>query len=85
MSKSSKFSQEIRKCAVRLVGEKRAEYLSMWAAIESIARKIGCVLQPRNCFGTPTSLLTKYADQMSTAVMSSGSPKATRQVEPSPR
>jgi transposase len=43
MSKSSKFSPEVRERAVRLVQEHRGEYASLWAAVESIAPKIGCV------------------------------------------
>ena len=43
MSKSSKFSPEVRERAVRMVQEQRGEYPSLWAAIESIARKICCV------------------------------------------
>jgi transposase-like protein len=43
--KSNRFSPEIRERAVRMVQEHRGEYTSMWAAIESIAPKIGCVAQ----------------------------------------
>jgi transposase-like protein len=35
----------VRERAVRLVQEHRGEYPSLWAAIESIAPKIGCVPQ----------------------------------------
>jgi transposase-like protein len=45
MKKSSKFSPEVRERAVRMVHEQRGEYPSLWAAIESIAPKIGCVPQ----------------------------------------
>lgn len=45
MKKSNKFSPEVRERAVRLVQEHRGEYPSLWAAIESIAPKIGCVAQ----------------------------------------
>ena len=48
MSKNNKFSPEVRERAVRLVQEHRDEYRSVWAAVESIAPKIGC---------TPTTLL----------------------------
>jgi transposase-like protein len=40
-----KYSPEVRERAVRLVQEHRGEYPSLWAAIESIAPKIGCVPQ----------------------------------------
>lgn len=43
MSNQSKFSPEVCEHAVRLVQEHRSEYLSLWATIESIAPKIGCV------------------------------------------
>ena len=43
MNKSNKFSPEVRERAVRLVQEHRGEYSSLWAAVESIAPKIGCV------------------------------------------
>ena len=45
MSKSNKFSPEVRERAVRMVQEHRGEYPSLWAAVESIAPKIGCVPQ----------------------------------------
>lgn len=48
MKKPPKFSPEVRERAVRMVQEPRADYLSLWAAIESIAPKIGCVLQTLN-------------------------------------
>ena len=43
MKKSNKFSPEVRERAVRLVQEHRAEYPSLWATVESIAPKMGCV------------------------------------------
>jgi transposase-like protein len=45
MNKLKKFSPEVRERAVRMVQEHRGEYPSLWAAIESIAPKIGCVAQ----------------------------------------
>ena len=48
MTKTSKFSPEVRERAVRMVQEHRGEYPSLWAAIESIAPKIGCVPQTLN-------------------------------------
>ena len=48
MKKTNKFSPEVRERAVRLVQEHRGEYPSLWAAIESIAPKIGCVPQTLN-------------------------------------
>ena len=49
MSKQLKqFSPEVRERAVRMVREHRNEYPSLWATIESIAPKIGCVPQTLN-------------------------------------
>ena len=45
MNKSNKFSPEVKERAVRLVQEHRGEYPSLWAAVQSIAPKIGCVPQ----------------------------------------
>ena len=43
--KSNRFSPEVHERAVRMVQEHRGEYPSQWAAIESIALKIGCAPQ----------------------------------------
>lgn len=48
MRKSTKFSPEVRERAARMVQEHRGEYPSLWAAIESISAKIGCVPQTLN-------------------------------------
>ena len=45
MNKSNNFSPEVRERAVRMVQDHRGEYPSLWAAVESIAPKIGCVPQ----------------------------------------
>ncbi|WP_088179103.1 IS3 family transposase [Azonexus hydrophilus] len=45
MKKSTKFSPEVRERAVRMVFESRGDHGSQWAAIESIAPKIGCSAQ----------------------------------------
>ena len=42
---SPKFSAEVRERAVRMVLEHRGEHASQWAAIVSIAAKIGCTAQ----------------------------------------
>ena len=44
-NKSNGFSPKVRERAVRMVQEHRGEYQSLWAAIESISAKIGCVPQ----------------------------------------
>jgi transposase-like protein len=43
--KQNKYSPEVRDRAVRMVQEHRDDYPSLWAAVESIASKIGCVPQ----------------------------------------
>lgn len=42
MRKSPKYSPEIVERSVRMVLESQGQYESQWAAIESIASKIGC-------------------------------------------
>ena len=42
---SPRFCDEVRERAVRMVVEHRTEHTSQWAAIASIAAKIGCTAQ----------------------------------------
>ena len=42
MTTGNNFSPEVRDRAVRMVEEHRGDYASEWAAINSIAGKIGC-------------------------------------------
>jgi len=42
MARTSRYSQEVRERAVRMVFEHRGEYDTEWEAICSIAEKIGC-------------------------------------------
>ena len=45
MARRTRFSQEVRERAVRMVSEHRSEYASEWEAIGSIASKIGCTAE----------------------------------------
>ncbi|PRP70931.1 hypothetical protein BUE93_09350 [Chromobacterium amazonense] len=45
MSKATKFSPEVREGAVRMVFDAKDQYESQWAAIISIAAKIGCTAE----------------------------------------
>lgn len=46
MNTSTPYSPEVRERAVRMVREHPDEHESEWAAIVSIARKIGCTATP---------------------------------------
>ena len=43
--RSHRFAPEVRERAVRMVQEHRADYPSLWAAVQSIAPKIGCTAE----------------------------------------
>ena len=42
MKRTNRYTQEVRERAVRMVQDHEGEYDSQWAAIKSIAEKIGC-------------------------------------------
>ena len=45
MGRQSKFPPEVRERAVRLVFEQQATHESQWAAIQSVASKLGCTTE----------------------------------------
>ena len=45
MSRASKFSPEVRERSVKMVPEHQDEYESQWAAIVSVAAKVGCTAE----------------------------------------
>jgi transposase len=67
MNKTNKFSPEIRERAVRMVQEHRGEYPSLWAAVESIAPKIGCVPQTLLEWVKREEAVTGARDDLSTS------------------
>jgi transposase len=46
--KSNQFSPEIRERSVRMVREHHGDYPSLWATLETLAPKIGCMPQTLN-------------------------------------
>ena len=72
MSRPNKYSPEVRERAVRLVFESMSEHASEWAAIGSVASKIGCnqetlrqwVRQAQRDAGTRAGLTTSEREQL---------------------
>lgn len=65
MGKSVRFSAEVRERAVRMLREHEHEHPSRWAAIVSIAGKIGCTAQTLRTWvlKTEPAMVTAASDQ----------------------
>jgi len=72
MARQSKYSMEVRERAVRPVVESLGEHASEWAAINSVAGKLGCtaetlrkwVRQAQRDSGTRAGLTTAERDRL---------------------
>ena len=73
------FFPEVRERAVRMVQEDRGEYPSLWACIESIAPKIGCVPQTLNDWVKQQEIDTGLREGLSTEERSHKVPEARGQ------
>lgn len=67
MTKTKKYSPEVRERAVRMVQEHRGEYPSLWAGVESIAAKIGCTPQTLHEWVKRAEIDSGKRDGLSTA------------------
>jgi len=71
-TRTTRYSQEVRERAVRMVAEHRGEYSSQWATVASISAKIGCtaetlrrwVLQAERDAGTRAGLNTSERERL---------------------
>ena len=55
MKGTKDYSPEVRERAVRLVREQQIEHGSEWAAINSIASKLGCTAETLRRWGSPVA------------------------------
>ena len=67
MKRSTRYSPEVIERAVRMVFEHGAEHASQWAAIESIAAKIGCTAETLRRWVRQRERDTGKRDGMTTA------------------
>lgn len=72
MARTTRFSPEVCERAVRMVGEQAPAHPSQWAAIKSIAEKIGCTPETLRSWirryerdtGQRPGLATTYAERL---------------------
>ena len=67
MKKQVRYSPEVRERAVRLLREHQGEYASEWAALESIAAKIGCTAETLRKWARQTEIDQDIRVGMSTS------------------
>jgi len=65
MRKSPQFAPKIQERAVRMVFDVKDPYPSQWAAIESIAGKIGCPVRDTGFTCRPSDGLAPWVDRKS--------------------
>ena len=63
MGKSVKYSPEVRERAVRMLKEHEQQYPSRWAAMESIAGKIGCTALRTWVLKTEPAMVASASEQ----------------------
>ena len=67
MSRPSRYSPEVRERAGRMVREPGAEHPSQWAAIGSIAGKLGCTAETLRKWGRQAERETGHRGGLTTA------------------
>ena len=67
MARRSRFSQEVRERAVRMVFDHASEYGSEWEAMGSIAEKIGCSAETLRKWVRQTEVDTGRRGRLTTA------------------
>jgi transposase len=64
---NNNFSPEVRERAVRMLNEHQGEYSSQWAAIQSIAAKIGCTAETLRRWVRETEKTSGAQEQLTTS------------------
>jgi transposase len=67
MSKSRRYSPEVKQRAVRMLFEHEGEYESRWSALESIAEKIGCTAETLRSWVKQEEIDTGRRDGLTTS------------------